>query len=127
MANPNLLGISTVIGVTTHVGVTSTFTSVLANGVDSGHLYKIVSIIAANTSTTNTGLTVNLNDSAAGSGTSQAICHNVVVPAASTLVILDKSTSYFVTENNSILTQANFAGNLDLSVVYEDISWGNHG
>ena len=122
MANPNLLGISTVIGVTTHVGVTSSFTSVLANGVDSGHLYKIVSIIAANTSATNTGLTVNLNDSAAGSGTSQAICHNVVVPAQATLVVLDKSTSYFVTENNSILTQANFAGNLDLSVVYEDIS-----
>ena len=57
MANPNLLGISNVVGVTTNIVIGTTevgtgYQTVLSNA-ESGKVYKIVSILAANKTTSN--------------------------------------------------------------------------
>mgnify|MGYP003336058490 CR=1 FL=1 len=53
MANPNLLGITNVTGVTTNIlmgtsGVGTGFQTVLSNASSSGKVYKVITILATN-------------------------------------------------------------------------------
>lgn len=123
MANPNLLGITTVTGITTHVGITSSYGVVLSNSASSGRLYKIISMLASNSSgTLNGSLNIFLHNQSAGAGTSTYIVRDVVVSAKSMLTILDKNNPIYLQENKSIVAIAVTSNTVDLTIVYEDIS-----
>lgn len=125
MANPNLLGISNVVGVTTNIVIGTSdvgtgFQTVLSNADSSGKIYKIVSILAANKTTGNTIIDVNLNMAAAGAGTSTALADGLIVPARAVQVVIDKNTPIYVMENRSIVAAASTS--TDITISYEDIS-----
>ena len=125
MANPNLLGISNVVGVTTNIVIGTSdvgtgFQTVLSNADSSGKVYKLVSILAANKTTGNATIDVNLNMAAAGAGTSTALVDGVVVPGRAVQVVIDKNTPIYVMENRSIVAAANTS--TDITISYEDIS-----
>ena len=66
MANPNLLGISNVVGVTTNIVIGTSdvgtgFQTVLSNASSSGKVLKLVSVLATNKTTGNATIDVNLN------------------------------------------------------------------
>lgn len=125
MANPNLLGISNVVGVTTNIVIGTSdvgtgFQTVLSNADSSGKVYKLVSILAANKTTGNATIDVNLNMAAAGAGTSTALVDGVIVPGRAVQVVIDKNTPIYVMENRSIVAAANTS--TDITISYEDIS-----
>lgn len=125
MANPNLLGISNVVGVTTNIVIGTSdvgtgFQTVLSNADSSGKVYKIVSILAANKTTGNSTIDVNLNMAAAGAGTSTALADSLIVPGRAVQIVIDKNTPIYVMENRSIVAAASTS--TDITISYEDIS-----
>jgi hypothetical protein len=55
-------------------------------------------------------------------GANFPIAANISVPAGSTLNIIDKTSQYYIEENDSIGAIASFANALIVTASYEDIS-----
>ena len=123
MAAPNLLTSVTVLGKTTGANLTSnSATTILSNASSSGKVLKINTLNASNRTTSSANVSVVWNNAAALGGTSYNIVSNLVVPAGSTLTIIDKSTQYYLEENQSIGAIAGTANTINVTVSYEDIS-----
>jgi len=124
MAAPNIVGVTTITGKTTYVSLADTTETVLvSNAADSGHVYKINSIIVANDDGTNSAdITVAYNTVAAGAGANYHLAKTVTVAADTTLVVLDRASALYLEENRSIVVQASAASDLDVVCSYEDIS-----
>jgi hypothetical protein len=113
MANPNILSITTLNGNTGYVLPASTSVSVAwtFNGSTSltgltpaaGTVNKIESIIVSNTTGTAAAASVAISNNATyASGTAYYIAYQISVPANASLIITDKTTSFYVTENQSV-------------------------
>tara|TARA_A100001201_G_C3996041_1_gene173075 strand:- start:46 stop:423 length:378 start_codon:yes stop_codon:yes gene_type:complete len=124
MAAPNIVGVTTVTGITTFVSLDSTnATNIVSNPVASGAVYKINTIIASNIDGTNTAnITVKMHQEAAGAGSSVPIASTIDVVADSTLVILDKASALYLEENRSISATASAADDLAIICSYEEVS-----
>lgn len=129
MASPNLLTSATVTGVTTFIsGISTTAgTVVLSNGANSNTVYKINTLMAANTSASSATVTVKIFNAAAGAGTSVSIASTITVPSGSTLAVIGKDTPIYIEENRSIGAIAGIAGTnitnaIDIVASYEVIS-----
>ena len=125
MANPNLLGITNVTGVTTNIlmgtsAVGTGFQTVLSNASSSGKVYKVITILATNKTDGNCTLDVNLNMQAAGAGSSTSLSDSMLVPANAGQIVVDKNTPIYVMENRSIVAAA--TTDTDITISYEDIS-----
>jgi len=123
MAAPNIVGITTITGITTSLSLANTSATVLVNNpAGSDYVYKINSIIVANDDGSNSAdITVAIHDQDDGAGTPYKLAHTVAVAADSTLVILDKATSIYLEENRSIVVTASAGGDLDVICSYESI------
>ena len=123
MAAPNLIGATTILGKTTGVSLTTTdATSVLNNAASSGKLLKINTLNVANYGTTAALITIAWYNAAALAGTSFALVGTVSIPANSTLNVIDKTTQYYLEENNSLGATASVSNTLTVTCSYEDIS-----
>jgi hypothetical protein len=124
MAAPNIVGVTTITGITTFVSLADTSATVIvSNAADSGKVYKINTIIVANIDGTNTAnITAAIHDNAAGGGTAVNIASTIDVTADSTLVVLDKASALYLEENRSIVATASAGGDLAITCSYEEIS-----
>jgi LysM repeat protein len=124
MANPNIVNVTDIRGKTTYAALTTTLTTVLlANAVSSGKVFKINSIMVANVDgTSDANVSVDINTAADGSGTSYALANTIVVPADATLSVIDKTNSFYLEEDKSILGGANADSDLEIIISYEEIS-----
>ena len=124
MANPNIVNVTTIIGKTTYAALTTSLTTVLlANSAASGKVFKINSIMVSNVDGTNAAdVTIDINTAAAGSGTSYALASTITVPADATLSVIDKTNSFYLEEDKSILGGASAAGDLEIVISYEEIN-----
>ena len=124
MAAPNIVNVSTITGKTTYAALTTTLTTVLlANAVSSGKVFKINSIMVSNVDGTNAAdVTVDINTAAAGNGTSYALAATIAVPADATLSVVDKTNSFYLEEDKSILGGASANSDLEIVISYEEIS-----
>jgi hypothetical protein len=124
MAAPNIVNVTTITGKTTYAALTTTLTTVLlANSAASGKVFKINSIMVANVDGTNAAdVTVDINTAAAGSGTSYALAHTISVPADATLSVIDKTNSFYLEEDKSILGGASANSDLEIVISYEEIN-----
>lgn len=121
MAAPNIVGVTTVTGETTYVSCTGSDQVLVDNVADSNYVYRINSIIVANDDGTSAGdINVVLHDTAAGGGTGYKLAHTVSVAADSTLVVLDRASSIYLTENKSIVVNGT-NNRLDVVCSYEKI------
>jgi hypothetical protein len=113
MANPNIISVTTLNGNTGYVLPASTAVSVAwtYNGSTSltgltpaaGTVNKIESIIVSNTTGTAAAASVAIsNNPVFASGTPYYIAYQISVPANASLIITDKTTSFYVTENQSV-------------------------
>jgi hypothetical protein len=123
MAAPNIVGVTSIVGVTTFLSLGDTNATVLvSNPASSNYVYKINSIMVANDDGSNSAdITVAIHNAAAGSGTAFKIAHTVAVAADSTLVVLDKASSIYLEEDRSIVVTASAGGDLDVVCSYETI------
>ena len=124
MANPNIVSVNSIFGNTTGIALTTTLTTVLlANATSSGKVFKIESIMVANVDGTSAAdVTIDWNTNAGGTGTSIALAATISVPADATLNLVDKNSSFYLMENQSIIGGASANSDLECIISYEDIS-----
>jgi hypothetical protein len=124
MANPNIVNVTSIYGKTTYAALTTTLTTVLlANSAASGKVYKINSIMVSNVDGSSAAdVTVGINTAAGGGGTTYELASTISVPADATLSVLDKTNSFYLEEDKSIVGGASANGDLEIVISYEDIS-----
>lgn len=124
MAAPNIVNVTSIIGKSAVVDLTTTSaTSVVSNAAASGKVFKIESLIVANVDGVNAAdITINYYSAAALGGTATQIVSTVSVPADSSLVVIDRGTSIYLEEDRSIGATAGSANDLKVLISYEDIS-----
>jgi hypothetical protein len=124
MAAPNIVGVVSIIGKTTGLTPSNTTANVLlANPASSGKVFKINLITAANIDGVATvATTVAFNTAASGGGTSFAIVSTVDVPSDASLIVVDKSTTFYLEEDTSIVVTSGTSSKIAYLVSYEEIS-----
>lgn len=124
MAAPNIVNVTSIIGKTAVVDLTSTSaTAVVSNAASSNKVFKVNSLYVSNVDGTNNAeITINLYSQDDIGGTATEICKTVVVPADSTLVVIDKDSSIYLEEDRSIGAIAGVANDLKVICSYEEIS-----
>jgi DUF4097 and DUF4098 domain-containing protein YvlB len=123
MAAPNLIGATTINGKTTGANLTTTSaTSILNNASSSGKCLKINTLNVTNYTVSAASISVSWYNAASLGGTAYAIAGNIMVPANSTLNIIDKTSQYYLEENTSLGAIAVTANALIVTCSYEDIS-----
>jgi len=124
MANPNIVGVTTLTGKTDTFSLVDTnATVILTNAASSGKVMKVNTIIVANDDgTNNADITVSLNSAAAGGGTAVQIASTIQVIADSTLVLIDRASSFYLLEDKSLVATASAANDLNVIISYEEIS-----
>lgn len=124
MAAPNIVNVTSILGKSIYLTPANiTPNVILANSSGSGKVFKINTIIATNIDGTSAvDTTIAYNTAAAGSGTSYAIASTISVPADATLIVIDKSTSFYLEEDRSILVTSGTSGKITYFISYEEIS-----
>lgn len=124
MANPNIVNVTTIYGNTSTTALSTTSaTSIASNAAASGKVYKINSITVANIDGTSAAdITINIYSAAALGGTATAIVSTISVPADATLIVTDKTTSFYLLEDRSIGATAGTAGDLVVTASWEEIN-----
>jgi len=124
MAAPNIVNVATITAKTSYLTPANTSPNVLlANAASSGKVFKINTIIAANVDgNTAFDTTVAFNTLANGAGTSFPLASTVSVPADASLIVSDKSTSFYLEENNSVVVTTSTASKIAYVVSYEELS-----
>ena len=113
MANPNIVNVTVINGNTAYLlpSGTSAVATWTYNGTTaltgltpaSGSVHKIDSIVVSNTTASAAAATVAISNNATfASGTPYYIAYAISVPANASLIITDKTTAFYVTENQSV-------------------------
>lgn len=124
MANPNIVNVTTIYGNSSSTALSTTSaTSIVSNAAASGKVFKINSIVVANVDGTSAAdITINVYSQAALGGTAYAIASTISVPADASLIVTDKTTSFYLLENQSIGATAGTANDLVVTASWEEIN-----
>jgi hypothetical protein len=124
MAAPNVVNVTSILGKTAYLTPANTSLQVLlANASGSNKVFKINTLVASNVDGTNAvDTTVSINTAAAGSGTSYPLASTVSVPADASLIVVDKSTAFYLEEDKSIVVTSGTSSKISYTVSYEEIS-----
>lgn len=124
MANPNIVNVAAIYGNSSQTSLSTTSaTSIVSNAASSGKVFKINSITVANVDGTNAAdITINVYSAAALGGTAYPIVSTVSVPADATLIVTDKTTTFYLLENQSIGATAGTASDLVVNASWEEIN-----
>jgi hypothetical protein len=123
MANPNLVNVTNINGKTFGNVLTTSNAIIIANASGSGNVLKINNIVVSNIDGTSAAdVTIEYNTAAAGTGTPYRLASTISVPADASLIVTDKSTSFYLEENTSIKGFASANNDLEVLVSYEVLS-----
>jgi hypothetical protein len=127
MANPNIVNVTTILGNTSTNLISSTAdpfaTALVNNAASSGKVYKINSIVVANVDgSTAADITIKIFSEDDLGGTGTAIASTISVPADATLIVTDKTTSFYLLEDRSIGATAGTASDLVVTASWEEIN-----
>lgn len=123
MANPNIVNVTTIYGNTSYlIPSTTAATTWTALTPAAGTVNKIDNIVAANVTASAATVTVAINSAAAGAGTNYRLIYQVTVPINAAIVIVDKSTAFYLGEAQSIVVTVGTASAIELTASYEAIT-----
>ena len=123
MANPNIVGVTSIYGATSYLIPANTSANAwtaLTPAVNS--INKIGYVTAANVTSANATVTVSVNSATAGGGTAYRLIYQATVPPNSSLIICDKSTSLYIGESQSLVVTVGTASAIELVASYETLS-----
>ena len=128
--NPNIAALTTLTGNTTYLTPGGTTAVVLLpNAASSNAVYRINQIVVANNTSTAANATVAIysnggvaQGSAPSGGTAFPVANAISVPGNASLIVVDKSTAIYLTEDRSITITSGTASALTYSISYEIIS-----
>jgi hypothetical protein len=134
MANPNIAALTTIKGNTAYCvpsGTTAT-TSFTFDGTTAltgltpaaNTVNKITGIFVSNTTANTVNATVAIgNNPTFGSATVTAyLAYTIPVPAGATLIVVDKTTDVYITENQSVAVTSATGSALTFAVCFEAIT-----
>jgi len=122
MTAPNIAGINTITGKSVAVGLgTTAIVGILTNTANSTKVFKINTIRAANIDGVSSA-DISVGFSTVGAATTQYLARTITVPADASLVVVDKTSSFYLEENQRIIAQASATSKIDMFISYEDIS-----
>ena len=87
-----------------------------------GTVNKIDNLVASNVTGSNATVTVAINSAANGLGTNYRLIYQVPVPANASIVIVDKSTAFYLGETQSIVVTSGTAAAIEMTASYEAIT-----
>ena len=135
MSNPNIVNVTSIYGNTAYVIPSSAATATTSwtyNGTTSltgltpaaNTVNRVTSITAANTTSSAATATIGIaNNATYASGTVITYpAYQISVPANSTLVIIDKTNSVYITENQSVAALSGTASALTFTATFEAIT-----
>tara|TARA_R110000868_G_scaffold186226_1_gene428487 strand:+ start:67 stop:441 length:375 start_codon:yes stop_codon:yes gene_type:complete len=123
MANPNIVAVTTILGTTTFLTPANTTANVLlSNAASSGLVFKVNNIVCANVTGSAANVTVSIDNAAAGAGTDFPIVSAVSVPANASLIAVDKTTCFYLMENQSIVVTSGTSSAISYTISYESIA-----
>jgi len=123
MANPNIIGATTIYGNTTYLIPSNTSANTwTALTPSTGTVNKVQSIVASNVTANPANVTVSVNSAAAGGGTAYRIAYQISVPAYASLIVTDKTTAFYVGEGQSVVVTVGTGSALELVASYEAIT-----
>jgi len=116
MANPNIVDVSSILGLSKQAALTTTLTTeILACATDK--LIKVNSIIIANIDgSASVDVSVFITKSG---GSPIALASTVSVPADSTLIVIDKNSMIYLNESDNIEAGASANGDAVITISYE--------
>ena len=127
MANPNIVAVTSIYANTSTFLISSTAdpfaTALVSNAASSGKVYKINSIVAANVDGTSAAdITIKIFSQAALAGTGTAIASTISIPPDASLIVTDKTTSFYLLEDRSIGATASAANDIVVTCSWEEIN-----
>ena len=127
MANPNIVAVTSIYANTSTLLISSTAdpfaTALVSNAASSGKVYKINSIVAANVDgTVAADISIKIFSAAALGGTGTAIASTISVPPDASLIVTDKTTSFYLLEDRSIGATASAANDIVVTCSWEEIN-----
>ena len=119
MAAPNIVAVTSIYGKTMGADLGTTVTTDILT-CSTNKVLKINSIIVANVDGTNSAdATIYFFDSSAG--VRYALASTIAVPADTSIVVIDKNNSIYLEESDQIEGGASAAGDLVITISYEEI------
>ena len=123
MANPNIVNVTSIYGNTSYlIPSTTAATTWTALTPAASTVNKIDNIVASNVTASNATVTVAINSAAAGAGTNYRLIYQLPVPVNASVVIVDKSTAFYLGEAQSIVVTVGTASAIELTSSYEAIT-----
>jgi len=133
MANPNIVNVTSIYGNVAYVtpSATSVSTAWTYNGTTSltgltpasGTVNRVTSIVVANVTSSAANCTVQIaNNATFGSGTAYSIAYQISVPPNASVIVTDKTSSFYVTENQSVGVTSGTASALVYTATFEAIT-----
>ncbi len=135
MANPNIINVTAIYGNVGYVIPSSAATATTSwtyNGTTSltgltpaaGTVNRVTSITAANTTSSAVTATIAIGNNATfGSATVVVYpAYQISVPPNATLIIIDKTNSVYITENQSVAAYSGTASALTFTATFEQIT-----
>lgn len=124
MANPNIANLTNLIGNNSLTSLTTTnATEIISNAASSGKVYKVNTIWVSNVDGASPfDITLSVYDQDNIGGTAFQIASTVSVPADSTIIVVDKNSSLYLKEDQSIGATASSASKLKVVASWEEIN-----
>jgi len=123
MANPNIVNVTSIYGNTAYLVPTGTSATTWTGLTPaSGTVNKVGTIMATNVTATAATITVSINSATGGGGTAYRLTYQTSVPGNSALMVVDKSTSIYVGEAQSIVVTSGTSSAIEMVATYEAIS-----
>jgi hypothetical protein len=117
------VNVTNILGNSLSVAVGATATQLASNAAASGKVFKINSIVVANVDGSSAAdVTVEIYSQDDLGGTALAIVSTISVPADASLIVTDKTTSFYLLEDQSIGATASAAGDLVATISFEEIN-----
>lgn len=117
MAAPNIVNVSNITAKTDVQAVGTSAADIVTNSASSGYVVKINTLIVSNIS----GSAANIIASVYRGATEYKIVHNVSVPSAASFTAIDKPTSIYLEEGDSLRLTAGTGSALHAVCSYEII------
>lgn len=123
MANPNIVNVTSIYGSTSYlIPSTTSATTWTALTPSAGTVNKIGNIVASNVTASAVAVTVSVNSATGGGGTAYRIAYQISVPPNSSLIIADKTTSFYVGEGQSVVVTVGTGSAIELTASFESIT-----
>lgn len=123
MANPNIVNVTSIYGSTSYlIPSTTSATTWTALTPSAGTVNKIGNIVASNVTSSAVAVTVSINSATGGGGTAYRIAYQISVPPNSSLIIADKTTSFYVGEGQSVVVTVGTGSAIELTASFESIT-----